>query len=57
MNKAEAREILAKELLHFHARNYENILKLMGSPEAVSTRTLQSKAELMDSDNPPRRSS
>jgi len=35
MNKAETREILAKELLHFRARNYEDLQKLMGSPQVV----------------------
>ena len=35
MDKDEAREILAKELLHFRARNHEDLQKLMGSPHVV----------------------
>ena len=35
MNKAEARGILAKELLNFRAINYSDLQKLMGSPQVV----------------------
>mgnify|MGYP000051851041 CR=1 FL=1 len=33
MNKAEARGILARELLHFRAMSYSDLKKLMGSPQ------------------------
>ena len=35
MNKAEARGILARELLHFRAMRYSDLQKLMGSPQVV----------------------
>ena len=35
MNKAEARDILARELLHFRAMSYSDLKKLMGSPQVV----------------------
>ncbi len=35
MNKAEARGILARELLHFRAMSYSDLQKLMGSPQVV----------------------
>ena len=35
MNKAEARDILAKELLHFRAMSYSDLKKLMGSQQVV----------------------
>ena len=34
MNKAEAREFLAKELLHYRAKNYE-ISEANGSPQVI----------------------
>ena len=35
MNKAEARDILSRELLHFRAMSYSDLKKLMGSPQVV----------------------
>ena len=35
MNKAEARGILARELLHYRAMRYSDLQKLMGSPQVV----------------------
>ena len=35
MNKAEARGILARELLHFRAMSFSDLQKLMGSPQVV----------------------
>ena len=35
MNKAEARGILVRELLHFRAMSYSDLQKLMGSPQVV----------------------
>ena len=34
-NPAEARDILARELLHFRAMSYSDLQKLMGSPQVV----------------------
>ena len=35
MNKAEARGILAREILHFRAMSYSDLQKLKGSPHVV----------------------
>ena len=35
MNKAEARDILAREILHFRAMSYSDLQNLMGSPQVV----------------------
>lgn len=35
MNKAEARDILERELLHFRAMSYSDLQKLMGSPHVA----------------------
>ena len=35
MNKAEAKEILAQELIHLQAKNYKDLQKLINSPDVI----------------------
>ena len=35
MNKAEAKEILAQELIHLQAKSFEDLQKLINSPDVI----------------------
>ena len=35
MNKAEAKEILAQELIHLQAKSYKDLQKLINSPDVI----------------------